>query len=236
MGAAYGASATSIRSFTAWFAVVTAVVFAYATNPQLANYNVDSVRIKLLIATIIAVSAFGLSRAYSIRSEEYKVNRLKRLFLVLAVADFFMAILIMDPPEWLQAFASYCSDIPLLGDLLSPLTSPGVPASVWGGLFVNIIVAMAGCVLGLVVGIFLAFGRQSKLPIVKWPSVSIIEIVRPPSDLLAVLRHVSSSRRRRPTIHKSRRLRQHPPYDGNLQHIRGRIHRGGDQRRAAGSG
>ena len=37
---------------------------------------------------------------------------------------------------------------------------------------------MAGCVLGLVVGIFLAFGRQSKLPIVKWPSVSIIEIVR----------------------------------------------------------
>lgn len=178
MGAAYGASATSIRSFTAWFAVVTAVVFAYATNPQLANYNVDSVRIKLLIATIIAVSAFGLSRAYSIRSEEYKVNRLKRLFLVLAVADFFLAILIMDPPEWLQAFASYCSGIPLLGDLLSPLTSPGVPASVWGGLFVNIIVAMAGCVLGLVVGIFLAFGRQSKLPIVKWPSVSIIEIVR----------------------------------------------------------
>ena len=37
---------------------------------------------------------------------------------------------------------------------------------------------MAGCVLGLVVGIFLAFGRQSRLPVVKWPSVSIIEIVR----------------------------------------------------------
>ena len=151
MGAAYGASATSTRSFTAWFAVVTAVVFAYATNPQLANYNVDSVRIKLLIATVISVSAFGLSRAYSIRSEEYKVNRLKRLFLLLAVAAFFLAILIMDPPEWLQALPPIAPK-PLLGDLLSPLTSPGVPASVWGGLFVNIIVAMAGCVLGLVVG------------------------------------------------------------------------------------
>ena len=163
MGAAYGTSTTTVRSFAAWFAVVTAVVFAYATNPQLANYSVDSVRNKLVISTILAVSAFGLSRAYSIRSEEYKVNRLKRIFAILAVVDFFLAILIMDPPEWLQAFASYCSNIPLLGDLLSPLTSPGVPASVWGGLFVNIIVAMAGCVLGLVVGIFLAFGRQSRL-------------------------------------------------------------------------
>ena len=178
MGAAYGTSTTTVRSFAAWFAVVTAVIFAYATNPQLANYSVDSVRNKLVISTILAVSAFGLSRAYSIRSEEYKINRLKRVFAILAVADFFLAILIMDPPEWLQAFASYCSNIPLVGDLLSPLTSPGVPASVWGGLFVNIIVAMAGCVLGLVVGIFLAFGRQSKLPVVKWPSVSIIEIVR----------------------------------------------------------
>ena len=163
MGAAYGTSTTTVRAFAAWFAVVTAVVFAYATNPQLANYSVDSVRNKLVISTILAVSAFGLSRAYSIRSEEYMVNRLKRIFAILAVVDFFLAILIMDPPEWLQAFASYCSNIPLLGDLLSPLTSPGVPASVWGGLFVNIIVAMAGCVLGLVVGIFLAFGRQSRL-------------------------------------------------------------------------
>ena len=89
-----------------------------------------------------------------------------------------MTIFIMDPPIFLQSTAAYLEMVPVIGSLFSPLTEPGVPPSEWGGLFVNIIVAAAGCVLGLGVGILLAFGRQSKLPILKWPSVSIIEIVR----------------------------------------------------------
>ena len=42
----------------------------------------------------------------------------------------------------------------------------------------NLILATAGGVLGLGIGVVLAFGRQSELPIFKWPSTALIEIVR----------------------------------------------------------
>lgn len=177
-GAAYGLSKTKTKTFSMYFLIGTLVIFAYALNPEYANYNVNGARTKLLYATSIAILAFAIFRYYSNISDEYMVNRVKRLILLLAVFDFIMAILIMDPPIFLQSIAAYLEMIPVIGSLFSPLTEPGVPPSEWGGLFVNIIVAAAGCVLGLGVGILLAFGRQSKLPILKWPSVSIIEIVR----------------------------------------------------------
>ncbi len=40
------------------------------------------------------------------------------------------------------------------------------------------VVAAAGCVLGFAIGVFLAFSRQSDLPILKWPGIAVIEIVR----------------------------------------------------------
>ena len=48
-------------------------------------------------------------------------------------------------------------------------------------------VAAAGCVLGFVIGVILAFWRQSNLPILKWPGIAIIEIdkkVRLNSEIL----------------------------------------------------
>ena len=177
-GAAYGLSKTKTKTFSMYFLVGTLVIFAYALNPEYANYDVNKARTKLGYATAIGILAFAIFRYYSDITDEYKVNRVKRLILILAVFDFMMTIFIMDPPIFLQSTAAYLEMVPVIGSLFSPLTEPGVPPSEWGGLFVNIIVAAAGCVLGLGVGILLAFGRQSKLPILKWPSVSIIEIVR----------------------------------------------------------
>lgn len=61
---------------------------------------------------------------------------------------------------------------------------PGVPGlqpvSViyWGGLMLNLLLAVAGIVLSLPIGIALALGRRSKLPIVKMLCVVFIEIFR----------------------------------------------------------
>tara|TARA_Y100000768_G_C23988331_1_gene690384 strand:+ start:3436 stop:5505 length:2070 start_codon:yes stop_codon:yes gene_type:complete len=67
---------------------------------------------------------------------------------------------------------------PILGKLAQGFSEPGLKPSQWGGLFVNLIVAAAGCVLGFFVGVALAFGRQSKLPFFKTPSIIFIELIR----------------------------------------------------------
>jgi general L-amino acid transport system permease protein len=53
-----------------------------------------------------------------------------------------------------------------------------VETSQWGGLFVTLVVAITGIVFSLPLGILLALGRRSDMPIVKWFCVSFIEIWR----------------------------------------------------------
>ena len=58
---------------------------------------------------------------------------------------------------------------------------PGMqPVSVihWGGLMLNVLLAVAGIVLSLPIGIALALGRRSQLPVVKLLCVVFIEIFR----------------------------------------------------------
>lgn len=55
---------------------------------------------------------------------------------------------------------------------------PLVDTAKWGGLMVTLVVAGVGIVASLPLGILLALGRRSKLPIVKFFSVMFIEFVR----------------------------------------------------------
>ena len=48
----------------------------------------------------------------------------------------------------------------------------------WGGIHVNLFTAVVGIALGMPLGILLALGRQSKLPVVRTSSVLYIEFVR----------------------------------------------------------
>lgn len=58
------------------------------------------------------------------------------------------------------------------------LGMPIVETSDWGGLLVTLVVACIGIAASLPIGILLALGRQSDLPIVKWSSIAFIEFVR----------------------------------------------------------
>ena len=53
-----------------------------------------------------------------------------------------------------------------------------VSTSLWGGILVTIVVATVGIVVSLPLGILLALGRRSDLPVVKLFSVTFIEFVR----------------------------------------------------------
>lgn len=55
---------------------------------------------------------------------------------------------------------------------------PAVRTTLWGGLLVTVLLAVGGITLSFPIGVLLALGRRSKLPVVKVFSIIFIEVVR----------------------------------------------------------
>jgi general L-amino acid transport system permease protein len=55
---------------------------------------------------------------------------------------------------------------------------PVVPTELWGGLLVTLVVATVGIAGSFPIGIVLALGRRSPMPIARWVSIFFIEVVR----------------------------------------------------------
>jgi general L-amino acid transport system permease protein len=55
---------------------------------------------------------------------------------------------------------------------------PHVPTTQWGGMLVTVVVSAVGIVFSLPIGVVLALGRRSRMPLVKLFSVIFIEFVR----------------------------------------------------------
>jgi general L-amino acid transport system permease protein len=55
---------------------------------------------------------------------------------------------------------------------------PEVKTELWGGLLVTLVVALVGLTGAFPIGIILALGRRSRMPLVRWASVTFIEFVR----------------------------------------------------------
>src|SRR5690606_35677434 len=54
----------------------------------------------------------------------------------------------------------------------------GVPWADWGGLHLNVFLTIAGIAFAFPLGLLLALGRRSTLPVLRWLSVTYIELVR----------------------------------------------------------
>ncbi|HEX6332221.1 MAG TPA: amino acid ABC transporter permease [Actinomycetota bacterium] len=54
----------------------------------------------------------------------------------------------------------------------------GVPPRLWGGFVLNLVVAVVGISLSFPAGVLLALGRRSSLPVIRFFSIGVIEIVR----------------------------------------------------------
>jgi general L-amino acid transport system permease protein len=66
----------------------------------------------------------------------------------------------------------------LMRGLSSVETLPVVPTSQWGGLLVTLILAVGGITLSFPIGVMLALGRRSSLPVVSIFSTAFIEVIR----------------------------------------------------------
>jgi general L-amino acid transport system permease protein len=53
-----------------------------------------------------------------------------------------------------------------------------VPTDLWGGLLVTLVISSTGIAAAFPLGILLALGRRSQMPVVRWLSVGFIEFVR----------------------------------------------------------
>ncbi len=87
--------------------------------------------------------------------------------------------------QWLPLawFLSYIVALWLLG---GGLGIESVRSNDWGGLVLTLILAVTGIALCFPIGVVLALGRRSELPIVRWLSVAYIELVRG-TPLIAIL-------------------------------------------------
>ena len=65
----------------------------------------------------------------------------------------------------------------IAGSRFIPFFRP-VPANAWGGLLLTLMITIIGNVASLPLGILLALGRRSKLPIVRYFSIGYIELIR----------------------------------------------------------
>ncbi len=190
VASAYGTAAEKPARFLVPFSLVVFGLMAVAWTPSEINYHREVPMTNLAKALVIGWLAYGASFYYCSISEEYKANRLRSYIAMGAVATFFFAIMIMNPPEIVKDLAAALGGTPAQGmreaiiagevipSTLDKLAGDGIEASQWGGLFVNLIVATAGCVLGFGIGVVLAFGRQSKQPFFSMPSIAVIELVR----------------------------------------------------------
>jgi general L-amino acid transport system permease protein len=106
--------------------------------------------------------------------------RVDVFFILLAVGAGWM--LWLDAPRrdlgagYFFVVVTVCSFILLHGAPLIGL--PVVDTSLWGGVLVTIVVSAVGIVVSLPLGILLALGRRSHMPVVRFFSVIFIEFVR----------------------------------------------------------
>ena len=190
IASAYGTAAEKPARFLVPFSLVVFLLMAVAWVPSEINYHKEVPILNLAKALLIGYIAYGASFYYCVTNEEYKANRLRSYIAIGAVVTFFFAIMIMNPPEFVKELAVLAGGEPAQGmreaiiagevipSTLDKLAGDGIEASQWGGLFVNLIVATAGCVLGFGIGVVLAFGRQSDQPFFSIPSIALIELVR----------------------------------------------------------
>lgn len=77
---------------------------------------------------------------------------------------------------WLIAFLLI--PLVLLPGFSNSSLLPSVPTTAWGGLLITLLLSVGGIVLSFPIGVLLALGRRSSLPVVKIFSIFFIEVVR----------------------------------------------------------
>ena len=127
--------------------------------------------------------AFVIAKWDYLRFGSYPVAERWRVDLVEAVGALLIAWLLWtNAPRRVWAALLFFIAYPILALVLlrgsSLLGLPIVDTLLWGGIFVSLLTAVVGIVFSLPLGVLLALGRRSPLPVVRAASVLFIEFVR----------------------------------------------------------
>ena len=171
LGSAYGSLGEKRSKFLVPYAIfglicVTLLVYeadyeSVTEGGMTSNRGYDPMKslILLLGGLVAGCASFLAVHSHYHDAEEYKIKYFHNLLISFTVFSFIITIMILDPPDIIAE-------------------DDGVKPSAWGGLVLNLIFATAAIVVGFGVGVGLAFGRRSNLPVFYLPSITVIETIR----------------------------------------------------------
>lgn len=158
----------------AWRVWISVYLLSFLMGNSLAIWARGAHRVSLIVAAIPVVMAFlpfGITQ---------------RLWLVglslVGVLGWFLARG-SGPALRRSVIIGWLLWLPILFFLLHGYTSDEgwlsvVATNLWGGLLLTVLLTIVGIVFSFPLGVMLALGRRSELPIVRWFSIGYIELVR----------------------------------------------------------
>jgi general L-amino acid transport system permease protein len=107
----------------------------------------------------------------------YPADQYWRIWLVGGVIFGLSILNLLKTFSWISWV--WLGSIPLILWLIGgSLGLKPVGVNLWNGLLLTLLIAIAGIVLSFPLGLILALGRRSSLPVISWLSVAYIEIIR----------------------------------------------------------
>ena len=162
MGMGWGVAGAKLMRNLALITVGACVVLAFLPY----NFERMGMDVRVLLVANVASTAGGWALARYTRFGTVK------WVVIFSVAVFILSLMVLQGASFLGIQT--------------------VDSRQWSGLQLNLILAIAGIVLSLPIGIGLALGRRSHLPVVKWLCVGFIEVFRgvPLITLLFMSQHL----------------------------------------------
>ncbi len=123
---------------------------------------------QLILAGLVILSPLGIVPALALA-----------LNAVLVLVAFYVALRGLVPRRPLGI--AWLLSLPLSFLLLSGMAGtplPSISSNAWGGLLLTVLIATVGILLSFPMGVLLALGRRSQLPIVRILSTGYIEVIR----------------------------------------------------------
>ena len=159
-----------------WRVWLTMMVLSVATGLSAGSSTSGAVRMlammliagQLMLAGLILISDLGLEAALAL------VFGAVLVFVTLLAAGRFPVRRLWISLMWLAAAVAMVLLLAGLGG--AGLAS--VASNLWGGLLLTMVLSLAGILLSFPLGVALAVGRQSRLPVVRIISITYIELIR----------------------------------------------------------
>ncbi len=159
-----------------WRVWVALTVLSVATGLSAGSSDSGAVRMmavmltvgQLLLAVLILISDLGLQAALALAFGAAVV------YVTMLAAKRFPVRRLWISLAWLAAAVAIVLLLAGLG--VAELAS--VPSTLWGGLLLTMVLSVASILLSFPLGVALAIGRQSRLPVVRIVSITYIELIR----------------------------------------------------------